>query len=147
MFQNCGNFWSDHQILQTPPKGPPKVGYVQFTTESDQIRTIAGSERDFYRIVAFLLGDSSYGKLDERIYSELTSDHPIDLTRYQVANGYMGKVGLINSGSSGGMRMQCFFGAEYQFFLARVSRQSPIHQHIVKYKSMTTQKQNVDIKH
>ena len=47
-------------------------------------------------------GDSSYGKLDERIYSQLSSDHPIDLTRYQVANGYMGKVGLINSGGASG---------------------------------------------
>ncbi len=47
-------------------------------------------------------GDSSYGKLDERIYSELSSDHPIDLTRYQVANGYMGKVGLISSGGASG---------------------------------------------
>jgi class I fructose-bisphosphate aldolase len=47
-------------------------------------------------------GDSSYGKLDERIYSELTSDNPIDLTRYQVANGYMGRAGLINSGGASG---------------------------------------------
>ena len=47
-------------------------------------------------------GDSSYGKLDDRIYSELSSDHPIDLTRYQVANGYMGKVGLISSGGASG---------------------------------------------
>jgi fructose-bisphosphate aldolase, class I len=47
-------------------------------------------------------GDSSYGKLDERIYSELTTDHPIDLTRYQVANGYMGRAGLINSGGASG---------------------------------------------
>ena len=47
-------------------------------------------------------GDSSYGKLDERIYSQLTSNHPIDLTRYQVANGYMGKVGLISSGGASG---------------------------------------------
>lgn len=47
-------------------------------------------------------GDSSYGKLDERIYSELTSDHPIDLTRYQVANCYMGRAGLINSGGASG---------------------------------------------
>ena len=47
-------------------------------------------------------GDSSYGKLDERIYSELTSDHPIDLTRYQVANGFMGRAGLINSGGGSG---------------------------------------------
>ena len=47
-------------------------------------------------------GNSSYGKLDERIYSKLTSDHPIDLTRYQVANCYMGRAGLINSGGGSG---------------------------------------------
>ena len=47
-------------------------------------------------------GDSSYGKLDPRIYSELTTDHPIDLCRYQVANGYMGRRGLINSGGASG---------------------------------------------
>lgn len=47
-------------------------------------------------------GDSTYGKLDERIYSELTSENPIDLTRYQVANGYMGRAGLINSGGASG---------------------------------------------
>ncbi len=43
-------------------------------------------------------GGSSYGKFDEKIYTELTSDHPIDLCRYQVANCYMGRAGLINSG-------------------------------------------------
>src|SRR5207247_8256302 len=43
-------------------------------------------------------GGSSYGKLDERMYTELASEHPIDLCRYQVANGYMGRAGLINSG-------------------------------------------------
>ncbi|MBA4292432.1 fructose-bisphosphate aldolase [bacterium] len=47
-------------------------------------------------------GGSSYGKLDERIYSELTTDHPIDLTRYQLANCYMGRAGLINSGGASG---------------------------------------------
>ncbi len=47
-------------------------------------------------------GGSSYGKLDDRIYTQLTSDHPIDLTRYQVANGYMGRIGLINSGGASG---------------------------------------------
>ena len=47
-------------------------------------------------------GNSSYGKLDERMYTELCSDHPIDLCRYQVANGYMGRVGLINSGGESG---------------------------------------------
>jgi class I fructose-bisphosphate aldolase len=45
-------------------------------------------------------GGSSYGKYDERIYTELTSDHPIDLCRYQVANCYMGRAGLINSGGA-----------------------------------------------
>ena len=43
-------------------------------------------------------GSSSYGKFDERIYTELTSDHPVDLCRYQVANCYLGRAGLINSG-------------------------------------------------
>ncbi len=47
-------------------------------------------------------GDSSYGKLDEDIYDKLSSDHPIDLTRYQVANNYMGRSGLINSGGASG---------------------------------------------
>lgn len=47
-------------------------------------------------------GNSSYGKLDKRIYTDLCTDHPIDLTRYQVANCYMGRVGLINSGGASG---------------------------------------------
>ena len=47
-------------------------------------------------------GNSSYGKLDDRIYTQLTSDHEIDLTRYQVANGYMGRIGLISSGGASG---------------------------------------------
>ncbi|NBW69857.1 MAG: class I fructose-bisphosphate aldolase [Bacteroidetes bacterium] len=47
-------------------------------------------------------GNSSYGKLDDRIYTELTTDHPIDLTRYQVINSFMGRAGLINSGGASG---------------------------------------------
>ncbi|MCM1152914.1 MAG: class I fructose-bisphosphate aldolase [Muribaculum sp.] len=39
-----------------------------------------------------------FGRYDERMYTDLTTDHPIDLCRYQIANGYMGRVGLINSG-------------------------------------------------
>lgn len=39
-----------------------------------------------------------YGKTHDKVYSELTSDHPIDLTRYQVMNSFMGRAGLINSG-------------------------------------------------
>lgn len=44
----------------------------------------------------------NYSKTHPKVYSELSSDHPIDLTRYQVANCYMGKVGLINSGGPSG---------------------------------------------
>ena len=43
-----------------------------------------------------------FGKHSKEMYEKLTSDHPIDLVRYQVANGYMGKVGLINSGGASG---------------------------------------------
>jgi len=51
---------------------------------------------------ALNMGGSSYGKLDERMYTDLSSDHPIDLCRYQVANCYMGRAGLINSGGASG---------------------------------------------
>ena len=42
----------------------------------------------------------NFGKTHDKVYSDLTSDHPIDLCRYQVANCYMGRVGLINSGGA-----------------------------------------------
>lgn len=41
-----------------------------------------------------------FGRYDEKMYTDLTTDNPIDLCRYQVANGYMGRVGLINSGGA-----------------------------------------------
>jgi class I fructose-bisphosphate aldolase len=44
----------------------------------------------------------SYGKSDKRVYLELTSKHPIDICRYQVANCFMGRIGLINSGGASG---------------------------------------------
>ena len=43
-----------------------------------------------------------FGKTDKKVYSELSSDHPIDLTRYQLLNCYMGRAGLINSGGASG---------------------------------------------
>ncbi|HET9888205.1 MAG TPA: fructose-bisphosphate aldolase, partial [bacterium] len=43
-----------------------------------------------------------FGKTHEKVYTELTTDHPIDLCRYQVANCYMGRIGLINSGGASG---------------------------------------------
>jgi class I fructose-bisphosphate aldolase len=44
----------------------------------------------------------SFGKYSEKMYTQLNSEHPIDLTRYQVVNNYMGRIGLINSGGSSG---------------------------------------------
>ena len=49
---------------------------------------------------ALNMGSSSYGKLDERMYTDLATDHPIDLCRYQVLNCYNGRIGLINSGGA-----------------------------------------------
>ena len=46
--------------------------------------------------------NGSFGKFDEKMYTQLSSDHPIDLTRYQVANNFMGRMGLINSGGASG---------------------------------------------
>ncbi|RBP41400.1 class I fructose-bisphosphate aldolase [Roseimicrobium gellanilyticum] len=54
--------------------------------------------------IALNTGGSSYGKLDKRIYSVLSSDHPIDLCRYQIANCYLGRAGLINSGGASGKK-------------------------------------------
>jgi len=44
----------------------------------------------------------NFGKTHKKVYSELTTDHPIDLTRYQVAGCYMGRIGMINSGGASG---------------------------------------------
>jgi class I fructose-bisphosphate aldolase len=51
---------------------------------------------------ALNMGNSSYGKIDKRVYTEMTSENLIDLTRYQVINNYMGRAGLINSGGASG---------------------------------------------
>ena len=49
---------------------------------------------------ALNMGSSHYGKLDEKMYTSLSSDHPIDLCRYQVLNGFSGRAALINSGGA-----------------------------------------------
>ncbi len=77
-----------------------QANHLGATIEADILKQKQPESNYGYR--ALNSGDSSYGKLDERIYTELSSDHPIDLTRYQVANGYMGRVGLINSGGGSG---------------------------------------------
>ena len=77
-----------------------QANHLGVTIEADIIKQKQPTSNGGYR--ALNTGDSSYGKLDERIYTELSTDHPIDLTRYQVANCYMGRCGLINSGGASG---------------------------------------------
>jgi fructose-bisphosphate aldolase, class I len=77
-----------------------QANHLGVTIEADIIKQKGPENNGGYK--ALNTGGSSYGKLDERIYSELTTDHPIDLTRYQVANCYMGRCGLINSGGAAG---------------------------------------------
>lgn len=75
-----------------------QANHLGVTIQADIIKQKLPTVNGGYK--ALNAGDSSYGKLDERIYTELATDHPIDLTRYQVANGYMGRSGLINSGGA-----------------------------------------------
>ncbi|MGK7368873.1 MAG: class I fructose-bisphosphate aldolase [Candidatus Halalkalibacterium sp. M3_1C_030] len=77
-----------------------QANHLGVTIQADIIKQKQAVNNGGYK--ALNMGDSSYGKLDERIYTELASDHPIDLTRYQVANCYMGRAGLINSGGGSG---------------------------------------------
>lgn len=77
-----------------------QANHLGVTIEADIIKQKLPENNGGFK--ALNSGDSSYGKLDERIYTELTSDHPIDLCRYQVANCYMGRIGLINSGGASG---------------------------------------------
>ncbi len=73
-----------------------QANHLGVTIQADIIKQKLPENNGGYK--ALNTGGSTYGKLDERIYTQLTSDHPIDLCRYQVANCYMGRAGLINSG-------------------------------------------------
>lgn len=73
-----------------------QANHLGVTIQADIIKQKLAENNGGYK--ALNTGGSTYGKLDERIYSELTSEHPIDLCRYQVANCFMGRAGLINSG-------------------------------------------------
>jgi class I fructose-bisphosphate aldolase len=77
-----------------------QANHLGVTIEADIIKQKQPDVNGGFK--ALNTGASSYGKLDERIYTKLTSDHPIDLTRYQVVNCYMGRAGLINSGGGSG---------------------------------------------
>ncbi|AYB30262.1 MULTISPECIES: class I fructose-bisphosphate aldolase [Chryseolinea] len=73
-----------------------QANHLGVTIQADIIKQKLAETNGGYKMLN--TGGSSYGKLDERIYTELTSDHPIDLCRYQVLNCYNGRAGLISSG-------------------------------------------------
>ena len=75
-----------------------QANYLGATIQADIIKQKLPENNGGFK--ALNMGSSTYGKLDERMYTQLTSNHPIDLCRYQVANGYMGRAGLINSGGA-----------------------------------------------
>ena len=68
-----------------------QADHLGVTIKADIVKQKLPTNNGGFRAIGF-------AKTSDKVYSELTSDHPIDLCRYQVANGYMGRVGLINSG-------------------------------------------------
>ena len=72
-----------------------QANHLGVTIEADIIKQKLPERNGGYKALNI---ESSYGKTNEKIYTELTTDNPIDLVRYQVANCYMGRAGLINSG-------------------------------------------------
>ena len=68
-----------------------QANHIGVTIKADIVKQKLPTNNGGFKAIGF-------GRTDERVYSELTTTHPIDLCRYQVANGYMGRVGLINSG-------------------------------------------------
>jgi len=77
-----------------------QANHLGTTIQADIIKQKLPENNGGYNAVK--LAGSDYGKTDPRIYSELTSDHPIDLCRYQVLNCFAGRAGLINSGGASG---------------------------------------------
>src|SRR6476660_9334831 len=77
-----------------------QANHLGVTIQADIIKQKLPENNGGYQMLN--MGDSSYGKFDKRIYTDLASDHPIDLCRYQVANCFMGRAGLINSGGASG---------------------------------------------
>jgi fructose-bisphosphate aldolase, class I len=77
-----------------------QANHLGVTIEADIIKQKMPECNGGYK--ALSSKENPYGKIDDRVYTELSSDHPIDLTRYQLANCYMGRAGLINSGGASG---------------------------------------------
>lgn len=72
-----------------------QANHLGVTIEADLIKQKQPTNNGGYQAIRF-------GKTSPLVYEQLTTDHPIDLTRYQVANCYMGRIGLINSGGPSG---------------------------------------------
>jgi class I fructose-bisphosphate aldolase len=72
-----------------------QANHLGATIQADIVKQKLPENNGGFRAIGF-------GKTHDKVYSELTTDHPIDLCRYQVANNYMGRVGLINSGGESG---------------------------------------------
>ena len=70
-----------------------QANYLSATIQADIVKQKQPTNNGGYKAVDF-------GRTHEKVYTDLTSDHPIDLTRYQVINCFMGRAGLINSGGS-----------------------------------------------
>lgn len=77
-----------------------QANHLGVTVEADIIKQKLPTQNAGYK--ALNKEQNGYGKYSEKIYTELSSDHPIDLCRYQVINNYMGRIGLINSGGASG---------------------------------------------
>lgn len=75
-----------------------QANYLGATIQADIIKQKLPETNGGYK--ALNTGGEPYGKTDERVYTNLSSPHPIDLCRYQVLNCFMGRVGLINSGGA-----------------------------------------------
>lgn len=86
-----------------------QANHLGVSIEADIIKQKLPECNGGYQVVAQATG-AKYGRTDDRVYTDLTSDHPIDLTRYQVLNCYAGRSGLINSGGS--------FAGEHDFATA-----------------------------
>jgi fructose-bisphosphate aldolase, class I len=76
-----------------------QANHLGVTIQADIIKQKLPENNGGYKA---LNKEEVYGKFDELMYTKLSSDHPIDLCRYQVANCYMGRIGLINSGGASG---------------------------------------------
>jgi class I fructose-bisphosphate aldolase len=75
-----------------------QANHLGVTIEADVIKQKLPENNGGYKVLSSK--ENPYGKMDERMYTQLSSDHPIDLVRYQVANCYMGRASLINSGGA-----------------------------------------------